>query len=169
MPLSLCDVSQNAKFVYVFNAWSDGNYWYRNNNEGLVMKAMTQAAKKDPDIEARVKLFRYRELEELYDLEKDPNCLINLIDHPEYEEVKLKLSIKLYDWMQETNDPLLAAFRSRHHKHKRRAALFKVYGPPKDESPAARAKAKSSKEKNTQKKPKPSLNRDQSLANSILR
>lgn len=136
---------QNGKYGYVFNAWSDGQYWYRNNNEGIVMKAMQEAAKEDPDIKARIKLFRYRELEELFDLEKDPDCLTNLIHNPEYEEIKLKLSIKLYDWMQKTNDPLLPAFRNRHHEQKRKAALEKVYGPPKDESPAAKAKQRAAK------------------------
>ena len=142
---------QNGKYGYIFNAWSDGKYWYRNNNEGMAMKAMEAASKTDEAISKRVDLFRYRELEELFDLEKDPDCLVNLARNPEYKELKIKLSIKLYDWMQETNDPLLPAFRNRFNETKRKNALVKVYGPPKDESPGARKK-KAKKKASTPKK-----------------
>ena len=44
------------------------------------MQAMNAAAETDDKIAERVKMFRYRALEEFYDLKKDPDCLVNLID-----------------------------------------------------------------------------------------
>ena len=48
------------------------------------MHAMEEAAPGNPDIAERVRMFRYRVPEELYDLEQDTNCLKNLIDDPEH-------------------------------------------------------------------------------------
>ncbi len=45
--------------------------------------------------------------EELYDLEKDPNEENNLIKDPLYKAIKIELSNKLHDWMEQTNDPIL--------------------------------------------------------------
>lgn len=41
---------------------------------------------------------------ELYDLWADPHELRNLVEHPEYEDVRLRLARRLDDWMEETND-----------------------------------------------------------------
>ena len=40
---------------------------------------------------------------ELYDLEKDPNEMYNLIEKPEYEEIAKKMAGELYDWLEQTN------------------------------------------------------------------
>lgn len=43
---------------------------------------------------------------ELYDLEDDPHELVNLVEHPEYEETRLRLARRLGDWMEETDDDI---------------------------------------------------------------
>jgi arylsulfatase A-like enzyme len=43
---------------------------------------------------------------ELYDLERDPAELRNLVDHPEYQGVRRRLAGKLLEKMAETDDPL---------------------------------------------------------------
>ena len=45
--------------------------------------------------------------EELYDLEKDPNEINNLVNNPAYENILFELRQKLLNWMKETDDPLL--------------------------------------------------------------
>jgi len=122
---------QDGKYGYIFNAWSDGSYVYRNNNEGMCMKAMNVAAKTDKEIAERVKMFRYRTLEELYDMENDPDCLVNLVDNPEQKKTLERLCGEMAAWMKRTGDPLLPAFEKRHDDAARKAALGAVYGPRK--------------------------------------
>ncbi len=136
---------QNGKYGYIFNAFSDGTYWYKNNNEGMSMKAMNESAKTDEYIAGRVKMFRYRVLEEFYDMEKDPDCLVNLIDDDKYKKPLDKLRGQLSAWMKRTGDPVLPAFEKRYDETARKAALEAVYGRPKDESPKKKKKNKKNK------------------------
>jgi N-sulfoglucosamine sulfohydrolase len=121
---------QDARFGFIYNPWSDGQRYYRNNNEGLTMKAMDEAAKTDPFIAGRVELFRHRVPEELYDLQNDPDCLENLIASPEHRQQAERMRAALQEWMKRTGDPLLAAFENRDAPDKVRAVLADVYGPP---------------------------------------
>ena len=43
--------------------------------------------------------------DELYDLEKDPQEMTNLIDSPEYAEARDRLHDRILDWMNQTRDP----------------------------------------------------------------
>ena len=104
---------QNKKFGYIFTPWADGRFRYRNNNEGLSMRAMEEAAKTDSWIASRVALFRYRALEEFYDLEKDPGALNNLIDKPEYAGDIAAMRSEMLAWMKRTGDPALVALEDR--------------------------------------------------------
>ncbi len=120
---------QDARFGYIFNAWSDGQHYYRNNNEGMTMRAMNEAAKTDPLIARRVQMFRYRQQEELYDLRSDPDCLDNLIQRPEYGEQAVRMRAELHEWLKRTGDPLLRAFENRQSPQRVQAVLEQVYGP----------------------------------------
>ncbi|MEE8452687.1 MAG: sulfatase [Thermoguttaceae bacterium] len=119
---------QDAGFGYIYNPFSDGKHWYRNNNEGGTMAAMNKAAETDPKIARRVQLFRYRVPEEFYDLEKDPDCLDNLIDDPQYATEVQKLRKKLDGWMVDTGDPMLEAFRHKGDRAVVDAVMAKTYG-----------------------------------------
>jgi N-sulfoglucosamine sulfohydrolase len=143
---------QSENFGYIYNPFSDGKYWYRNNNEGLSMAAMNKAAQTDPAIQARVDLFRYRVPEEFYDLKNDPDCLHNLIDEPAHAEALKALQDKLVAQMKKTEDPMLAAFLNRNDRAKVDEVLIATYGPRKDERPKAK-KAKNRKKKKSGKQP----------------
>tara|TARA_R110002072_G_scaffold299632_1_gene475529 strand:- start:131439 stop:132959 length:1521 start_codon:yes stop_codon:yes gene_type:complete len=129
---------QNENFGYIYNPFSDGKYWYRNNNEGLTMAAMNRAAETDASIKARVDLFRYRVAEEFYDLKNDPDCLHNLIADPTHAETVKALQDKLLTQMRTTEDPMLAAFQNRNDRAKVDKVLVATYGAKKDERPAAK-------------------------------
>jgi len=122
---------QNGKYGYIYNPFSDGKHRYRNNNEGRTMRSMEQAARSDPRIAARVKLFRYRVPEEFFDLEQDPDCLENLIGDPEYADAITTLQARLVEHMEKTQDPMLAAFRNKDDRAKVNEVLLATYGPPK--------------------------------------
>jgi N-sulfoglucosamine sulfohydrolase len=119
---------QNGKYGYIYNPFANDEFWYRNNNEGLAMKAMDEAAKKDEAIKARIDLFRYRVLEEFYDLEKDPDCLHNLIDNPEYKDLIVDMQAQLVAEMKRTEDPMLEAFQNKGDRTKVDAVLEATYG-----------------------------------------
>jgi len=118
---------QTKKYSYIFNAWSDGERVYANNNEGLTMKAMEAAACTNAFAAERVNTFRIRVPEEFYDLEKDPNCLKNIVNDP-----KIQKDLELYRqgleaWMTRTNDPLINVYLNRFSKDKLQAEFYKVY------------------------------------------
>jgi hypothetical protein len=46
-----------------------------------------------------------RPAEELYDLRKDPDQIVNVAGRPEYAEIQRKLRARLEQWMKETGDP----------------------------------------------------------------
>ena len=48
-----------------------------------------------------------RDHEELYNLEKDPSEMNNLIKNSDYTNIYLQLKQKLFKWMERTNDPIL--------------------------------------------------------------
>jgi arylsulfatase A-like enzyme len=51
--------------------------------------------------------FRRRAIEELYDLEADPNERFNLLKEPGHDEAAAEMRQRLATWMRQTNDPLL--------------------------------------------------------------
>ncbi len=114
---------QDERYAYIFNAFSDGKFKYRNNNEGLTFKAMEKAGKNDPAIQERVDMYRYRIPQEFYDLQKDPGCIINLIDEPAYQERIAQYQKRLRQWMLETNDHCITAFDVRDDPVKLAAAV----------------------------------------------
>ncbi|MBX0285175.1 sulfatase-like hydrolase/transferase [Halomicroarcula sp. F28] len=58
-------------------------------------------------------VFNAPDIDELYDLDADPAELQNLVDHPDYRDVRSRLREQLAEWMQETGDPI-AQFTARH-------------------------------------------------------
>ncbi|MDG1897809.1 MAG: sulfatase [Fuerstiella sp.] len=136
---------QSGEYGYIYNPFSDGKHWYRNNNEGKTMAAMQAAAKTDPDIAARINLFRYRVSEEFYDLKNDPDCLHNLIDRPDLQPSIQLLQAQLVAHMTRTNDPMLPAFENREDREAVDEILLKTYGPPKESARKKKAWKKKQK------------------------
>jgi N-sulfoglucosamine sulfohydrolase len=134
---------QDEKFGYIFNAFSDGKFEYKNNNEGETFKAMQAAGATDAAIQERVDMFRHRVPQEFYDLEKDPECVNNLLDNPEYQEAIKGYQARLREWMVETNDHCIAAFDVREDPAKLAEAIVnypKLVKPPKAEEAASESK-----------------------------
>lgn len=102
-------------YGYIYNAWADGKAAFKSEAQGgLAYKAM--AASTDPKVAGRVKMFVYRVPEELYDLESDPDCLVNLAEDPVCKNAKdgalASMRKLLLENMTQTNDPILPAFKA---------------------------------------------------------
>lgn len=136
---------QNGHYGYIYNPFSDGKHWYRNNNEGKTMEAMSAAAKTDAAIAARIELFRYRVPEELYDLRQDPDCLHNLIDDTDQQSTVASLQAQLVSHMTRTNDPMLKAFHKRKNRTIVDQVLLETYGPMKGSQKDRKKKDKTRK------------------------
>lgn len=102
---------QDARFGYIFNAWSDGETRFRNESQsGLTFAAMEQAAQSDPQIAARVQHFLYRTPEELYNFAADPDALHNLAGAPAHQKTLMAMRNLLADWMGRSGDHQADAF-----------------------------------------------------------
>ncbi|HXD78642.1 MAG TPA: sulfatase-like hydrolase/transferase [Puia sp.] len=108
---------QDKDFGYIFNFWSDGKLSMTGDaTAGLTWKAMVKAGKSDPQIAARVELYRHRVPEEFYDFKSDPDALHNLIDDPAYAAIIKRMRGKMAAVMRSCHDPAYAAFRNRNRK-----------------------------------------------------
>ena len=73
---------------------------------------MVKRAPGESDVAARLDLFDHRVVDELYDVQNDPDCLLNLVDSPEQKENLETLMAQLTASLQKLEDPvapLLAA------------------------------------------------------------
>jgi N-sulfoglucosamine sulfohydrolase len=106
---------QTRNRLYIFNPWSNGKRVMATATTGTsTYRRMAELAKTDSKLEARHELFRHRVVEELYDIEKDPDCLNNLLTTPSHEAELNKLRETLDAWMVRTGDGMLSVFRNRH-------------------------------------------------------
>lgn len=105
---------QTKKYLYLFNPWSNGERVFATATSGTqTYRRMVQLAASDPAMKTRLDLYRHRVVEELYDVENDPDCLVNLIDSRQHQATLKDLRDKLESWMKETKDPMLDVFRNR--------------------------------------------------------
>lgn len=103
----------SGRLAYIYNAWSDGRAEFHSEAErGLTLPAMVRAARHDPGVAERLRFYRFRTPEELYDFEADPNALRNLADVPGAAEDLGRLRAGLLGWMERTGDPLRPRFRA---------------------------------------------------------
>jgi N-sulfoglucosamine sulfohydrolase len=97
---------QDNRYGYIVNFWSDGKTQIRGDAiGGRTFKAMKKAALVNDTIAKRLKLYKYRVPEELYDFKNDPDGLVNIINKPEMQEVVKEMKKMLLDEMKRTNDP----------------------------------------------------------------
>ncbi|QQE12550.1 sulfatase [Planctomycetota bacterium] len=136
---------ENARFRYIFNPWAGADYTYRNNNEGMTMKAMDEAASGNAAIAERVRVYRHRDLQEFFDVRVDPDCTKNLIDDSAMQGEIVKMQTRLEEWMVETGDPLLNAYVARDNEESMDKALEADY--PSKESMMTEAQVKKMKER----------------------
>ena len=108
---------QSKEYLYLFNPWSNGSRVFATATNGTrTCKRMIELAKTDKDMAARLDIYKHRVPAELYQVNKDPDCLVNLIDHPEHQKELQRLQRNLQQWMVRTKDPILEVFQKREDK-----------------------------------------------------
>ena len=79
---------------------------------GFLWSSWEQAAQKNGEAATWTIRYQQRPRFELYDLQHDPEELINQADNPDYQEILKTLEASLHQWMQEQGDTLLYRFNS---------------------------------------------------------
>ena len=141
---------QTKTHLYLFNPWSDGTNIFRTATNGTATyRLMKKLAPSDNKIAARLATMDHRTVEELYDIEKDPDCLNNLAGDVASQTIKSRLQARLQKFMEESNDHALPAFLKRDNPDALAAYMKKVQ----DES-AKRRKGKEQNKTPGEKSPK---------------
>ncbi len=105
---------QTKRFLYLFNPWSNGERVMATATTGTpTYRRMAELAKTDKTLAARHDLYQHRVVEELYDVENDPDCRLNLVDAPAHQRELARLREALEAWMVETGDHMLDVFCQR--------------------------------------------------------
>ncbi|MED5419476.1 MAG: sulfatase/phosphatase domain-containing protein, partial [Verrucomicrobiota bacterium] len=143
---------QTRKHLYLFNPWSDGQNVFKTATNGTATyRQMKKLAATDQKIAARLATMDHRSVEELYDVEKDPDCLHNLAGEESHQEIKRTLQARLRRFMEESNDHALAPFLKRDDP----AALAVYMKNVQDESVQRRATRRKGRNKNKTNKKAP--------------
>lgn len=102
----------DAQYCYIYNAWSDGNTVFRNCSwAGMAFKSMIEESESDEFIKQRLEFFKYRTIEELYDVKNDPDGLHNLLNDKNYEQVVQRYRTYMQQWMESLNSSALEVFK----------------------------------------------------------
>ncbi|MBV63060.1 MAG: heparan N-sulfatase [Rickettsiales bacterium] len=103
---------QTHQYLYLFNPWSNGKRTMATATNGTATwKRMLALSSENDTIKKRVNVMRYRTVEELYDVTKDPDCLNNLAKSKDHQNTIKNLRKKLHEWMNKTNDHALVSFK----------------------------------------------------------
>lgn len=105
---------QTKRFLYLFNPWSNGERVMATATTGTpTYRRIAELSETDETIAARHDLYQHRVVEELYYVENDPDCVVNLIDAPDHQQELAVLRDALETWMVDTGDHMLDVFRKR--------------------------------------------------------
>lgn len=117
----------SKRFGYIFNPWSDGEREIKGATVGTAtFRAMRDSASEDATVAARLKTFVYREREEFFDYDNDPDALHNLINDPKYAREIAQHRVAMMDFMMRTNDHMLVTFENRDDEEKVQAYMTRI-------------------------------------------
>lgn len=116
---------QTRRWLYLFNPWSNGERIMATATTGTpTYRRLAELARSDTSLAARHELYQHRVVEELYDVQNDPDCLKNLIDDPALQPELAGLRRALEAWMVKTGDHALEAMRQRNDPAAREAYVL---------------------------------------------
>ncbi|MFT7205174.1 MAG: N-sulfoglucosamine sulfohydrolase [Algoriphagus sp.] len=92
------------QYRYILNLTPEAAFKNNITQKETWWKSWQSVAETNEEAARLVKNYQYRPEKELYDVLKDPYCMNNLADNPDFEAVKDKLHAKLITWMNECGD-----------------------------------------------------------------
>lgn len=96
---------RSRQYKYIYNEPVDEDYG-QESIANASWWSMLKLARGNDEIAARVEKLLRRPREELYDLERDPGELHNLLAGEDHEAQRAELAHQLRCWMEETGDSL---------------------------------------------------------------
>lgn len=95
------------EYLFLFNPWSNGKRRFATATTGTATyRRMKELATNNASVSRRLNIFDHREMLELYDVNKDPNCLTNLVGYTE-ERVRVQgLRRTLGNHLLKLGDPI---------------------------------------------------------------
>ena len=134
---------QTRQYLYIYNPWSNGQRKMATATTGTsTYRRIKELAPRHPEIARRLDMFEHRVVEELYAVEKDPDCVTNLIDDPAHERELVDLRQTLDAWMVRADDPMLEVFRARDNAAAREAYMSGVEKEAAERAPRAKKERK---------------------------
>ena len=89
----------SGSYGYIYNSWADGKLRFTPLATKEILDQMTEMGYGD-----RVKMFRLRCPEELYNFDTDPDGLNNLAGNPEFKDRLQQMRTQLLEWMNQSGD-----------------------------------------------------------------
>ena len=93
----------NSEFRYIVNLTPDATFKNTETN-GKNFKEWLKMADRDSTAKLLTYNYQHRPPVELYNIKKDPYCVVNLADKPEYKSIQVKLDKELKKWMKSCGD-----------------------------------------------------------------
>jgi N-sulfoglucosamine sulfohydrolase len=91
---------------YIRNFAVDSEFESNVIDRSLTWRSWTREARENPALRERMARFVRRPPEELFDLERDPLELADLVASPEHAETLATMRARLQEWMRVSGDPL---------------------------------------------------------------
>ena len=101
-------------YIYIFNKWVNGEARYHGGKYpgGMALKGMEAAAKEDADAKRRLDFFYDRPKEELYDLRRDPDALVNLVGREDAGSMLRSMRGQMLAMLSAVDDPFFGDFQA---------------------------------------------------------
>ena len=155
---------QTRQYLYLYNPWSDGRRKFATATTGTqTYKQMVKRAENETDVAMRLALFDHRVVEELFDIQNDPDCLMNLMGDPSHRASLEILRTQLTTSLKTIKDPVAPLVEMVDD-----ADLRNAFMAAEDKRSADAKKAKQNKNKKpSQQKGDPAKRRARRLQNAI--
>jgi len=101
-------------FFYIFNPWTTGKHSFRGDHGGTpgFMNNAQHLPNQDIWMKRRLQHYLYNQVEELYNVNEDPDSLYDISKNPKYKEKLAEMRTATLEQMQRINDPLLECFKT---------------------------------------------------------